>query len=367
MTSDMILTNAMVVAEDDSFAGTVVVRDGMIVAVDEGRSSAAGVLDLQGDHLLPGLVELHTDNLEKHVAPRPGVRWPMRAAVFAHDAQVAAAGITTVLDALTIAEARDSQIRAEMLADATGAIAAAQSEGMLRAEHFLHLRCEVAHETVIEVFEPYLGNPLLRLVSLMDHTPGQRQFVSVEKYYEYYQGRFGYSDAEMRELTERRIAAQKLHADRHRRELAALCVDRGLPTASHDDATLDHIDEAVAYGMTIAEFPTTREAAEAAHRHGMAVVMGSPNVVRGGSHSGNVSANELAHAGLLDILSSDYVPNSLLHSAFLLRDKLGLPLTDAVAKIATNPARMLGLLDRGAIAPGKRADLVRVALAGELP
>ena len=367
MSRDMILTNAMVVTEDDSFAGTVVVRDGMIVAVDEGRSTAAGALDLQGDHLLPGLIELHTDNLEKHVAPRPGVRWPMRAAVFAHDAQVASAGITTVLDALTIAEARDSQIRAEMLADATSAIAAAQNEGMLRAEHFLHLRCEVAHETVIEVFEPYLGNPLLRLVSLMDHTPGQRQFVSVEKYYEYYQGRFGYSDAEMRELTERRIAAQKLHADRHRRELAALCVDRGLPTASHDDATLEHIDEAITYGMTIAEFPTTREAAEAAHRRGMAVVMGSPNVIRGGSHSGNVSANELARANLLDILSSDYVPNSLLHSAFLLRDTLGLPLTEAVAKVATNPARMLGLLDRGAIAPGKRADLVRVALAGDLP
>jgi alpha-D-ribose 1-methylphosphonate 5-triphosphate diphosphatase len=367
MSGDLILTNTIVVTEDDSFPGTVVVRDGMIVAVDESRSTAPAALDLQGDHLLPGLIELHTDNLEKHVAPRPGVRWPMRAAVFAHDAQVAAAGITTVFDALTIAEARDSEVRAEMLTEATAAIAAAQSAGLLRAEHFLHLRCEVAHEKVIEIFETYLDDPLLRLVSLMDHTPGQRQFVSVEKYYEYYQGRFGYTDVEMRDLTERRIVEQKLHADKHRRELAALCVDRGLPTASHDDATLDHIDEAVSYGMTIAEFPTTREAAEAAHRRGMAVVMGAPNVVRGGSHSGNVSAQDLAYAGLLDILSSDYVPYSLLHSAFLLHDRLGLPLADTVAKLSANPARMLGLMDRGLIAPGKRADLIQVTLAGKLP
>jgi alpha-D-ribose 1-methylphosphonate 5-triphosphate diphosphatase len=367
MSSDMILTNALVVTEDESFPGTVVVRDGMIVAVDEGRSAASGALDLQGDHLLPGLIELHTDNLEKHVAPRPGVRWPMRAAVFAHDGQVASAGITTVFDALAISEARDSELRAEILQEATGAIAAAQDAGLLRAEHFLHLRCEVAHEKVIELFEPYLEDPLLRLVSLMDHTPGQRQFVSVEKYYEYYKGRFGYSDAEMRDLTERRIAEQKLHADKHRRELAALCVDRGLPTASHDDATLDHIDEAVSYGMTIAEFPTTREAAEAAHRRGMAVVMGAPNVVRGGSHSGNISAQELAGASLLDILSSDYVPYSLLHSAFLLHGRLGLPLADCVAKVSANPARMLGLMDRGSIASGKRADLVHVAHADEFP
>ena len=235
MSSDMILTNAIVVTEDDSFPGTVVVRDGMIVAVDESRSTAPGALDLQGDHLLPGLIELHTDNLEKHVAPRPGVRWPMRAAVFAHDGQVASAGITTVFDALAISEARDSELRAEILQEATAAIAAAQDAGLLRAEHFLHLRCEVAHEKVVELFEPYLDDPLLRLVSLMDHTPGQRQFVSVEKYYEYYKGRFGYSDAEMRDLTERRIAEQKLHADKHRRELAALAVRR-VPEADNGRA-----------------------------------------------------------------------------------------------------------------------------------
>jgi alpha-D-ribose 1-methylphosphonate 5-triphosphate diphosphatase len=367
MSDEMILTNAEIVTESEQFLGTVHVRGGVIAAVEPGRSTAPGALDLEGDLLLPGLIELHTDNLEKHAAPRPGVRWPMRAAVLAHDAQIAAAGITTVFDALTVAEVRDSPIRAEMLDDAANCIVAAQAANLLRAEHFLHMRCEVGHSEVVEIFEPFLANPLVRLVSLMDHTPGQRQFSSLEKYFEYYQGKFGYTEAQMRDLVERRIAEQKLNSDKHRREIAALCVDRGLPTASHDDATLDHIDEAAAYGMTIAEFPTTREAAEAAHRRSMAVVMGAPNVVRGGSHSGNIAAAELAAADLLDILSSDYVPSSLLHSAFMLHDKLDLPLPEVIAKISLNPAQMLRLDDRGAIAPGKRADLIRIIVAEGLP
>jgi len=169
----------------------------------------------------------------------------------------------------------------------------------------------------------------------------------------------------MSELVERRMAEQQLFADKHRRIIAALCRAQGLPTASHDDATVAHIDEAVGFGLTIAEFPTTCEAARAARANGMTVVMGAPNVVRGGSHSGNVSASELAAAGLLDILSSDYVPFSLLHSVFLLHRALGLPLADAVAKVPSGPARAVGLDDRGEIAIGKRADVIRVGLADD--
>jgi alpha-D-ribose 1-methylphosphonate 5-triphosphate diphosphatase len=365
MSAETILTNAVIVTADDTFTGTVVVRDGLIAAIDRAPTTAAGSVDFDGDYVLPGLVELHTDNLEKHVAPRPGVRWPMRAAVLAHDAQIAAAGITTVFDALTVCEVRDNPVRAEMLHDAAAALGAAQKGGLLRAEHFLHMRCEVGHVAVVDVFQTFLDDPLLGLVSLMDHTPGQRQFISVEKYFEYYEGKFGYSRAEMSELVERRVAEQHLFADKHRRIIAALCRAHDLPTASHDDGTIAHIDEAVGFGLTIAEFPTTSEAARAARANGMTVVMGAPNVVRGGSHSGNVSASELAAAGLLDILSSDYVPFSLLHSVFLLHRALDLPLADAVAKVSSGPARAVGLDDRGEIAIGKRADVIRVALADD--
>jgi alpha-D-ribose 1-methylphosphonate 5-triphosphate diphosphatase len=252
-----------------------------------------------------------------------------------------------------------------MLQEATAAIGAAQRDGLLRAEHFLHMRCEVGHAAVVEIFQTFLDDPLLRLVSLMDHTPGQRQFATVEKYFEYYEGKFGYTRAEMSELVGQRLAEQELFANKHRRALAGMCAMHRLPTASHDDATIAHIDEAVGFGLTIAEFPTTCEAAMAARARGMAVVMGAPNVVRGGSHSGNVSASDLAAADLLDILSSDYVPFSLLQSVFLLHRGIGITLPEAVAKVSSGPARAVGLADRGEIATGKRADLVQVHLAAD--
>jgi alpha-D-ribose 1-methylphosphonate 5-triphosphate diphosphatase len=364
---ELVLTNARIVTPDDTFEGTVVARGCGIARVDSGTSRAPGAVDFGGDYLLPGLIELHTDNLEKHVAPRPGVRWPMPAAVLAHDAQIAGSGITTVFDALTVGEVRQEAVRAEMLLGSVEAIAATQREGGLRAEHFLHLRCEVAHETIVQTIEQLIDHPLVRLISLMDHTPGQRQFASIEKYYEYYQGKFGYSDAEMAAYIAQKTDLNQRFGDANRRQLAALGRARGLPQASHDDGTLAHIEEAVELGLTIAEFPTALEAAIAARRHGMAVVMGAPNVVRSGSHSGNISARHLATAGLLDILSSDYAPVSLLHAAFLLRDAIGMPLPEAVAKVSRNPARALGLADRGEITVGKRADLARVRLVEGMP
>ncbi len=361
------LTNARIVTGEAVVDGTVVIRDREIAVIDSGRSHAAGARDHGGDYLLPGLIELHTDNLEKHVAPRPGVRWPMTGAVVAHDAQIAGAGITTVFDALTVGEVRQEMVRAEMLAGSVAAVTAVQRAGGLRAEHFLHLRCEVAHETIVDTIEPLIGHELVRLMSLMDHTPGERQFASIAKYYEFYQGKFGYSDAEMAAYVAQKADLNRRFADGNRRSLAALGRARGLPQASHDDATLAHVEEAIELGMTIAEFPTTAEASAAAHRHGMAVVMGAPNVVRGGSHSGNVSARDQAAAGLLDILSSDYAPISLLHAAFLLHSEIAMPLPEAVAKVSRNPARALGLADRGEITVGKRADLVRVRDVDGLP
>jgi len=364
---ELVLTNARIVTADQIIDGTVVVRGGEIARIDNGRSRAPETIDLAGDYLLPGLIELHTDNLEKHVAPRPGVRWPMPAAVLAHDAQIAGAGITTVFDALTAGEVRQDGVRANMLQASIEAITASQRDGGLRAEHFLHLRCEVAHETIVETVEKLIEHPLLRLVSLMDHTPGQRQFAAVEKYYEYYQGKFGYSDAQMAVFVAEKTDLNRRFADTNRKTLAALVRAHGLTQASHDDGTLAHIEEALELGMTIAEFPITVEAATAANRFGMTVVMGGPNVVRGGSHSGNISARDLAAAGLLDILSSDYAPVSLLHGAFLLHGAIEMPLPEAVAKVSRNPAQALGLGDRGEIARGKRADLVRVCVLDGLP
>jgi len=367
VTFELVLNNARVVLRDRVLDGHVVCRDGEIAEVGESRTGVAGALDLEGDFLLPGLVELHTDNLERHLAPRPNVHWPMVPALLAHDVQLAAAGITTVLDALGIVDRSDSPVRNSMLHEATLAIAAARRDGLLRADHLLHLRCEVSYAEAVESFEQLINSPLVRLVSLMDHTPGQRQFAKVEHYYAYYQSRFGYSTADMEALVERRVADQRLYADENRRRVAAMCRDRGLALASHDDATVEHVMEALDLGMSMAEFPTTLDAAALAHERGMAVVMGAPNVVRGGSHSGNVSARALAAEQTLDILSSDYMPVSLLHAAFLLHADLGLDLPSAVAMVSATPARAIGLEDRGEIAVRQRGDLVRARLVGEFP
>ncbi|MFY1051375.1 alpha-D-ribose 1-methylphosphonate 5-triphosphate diphosphatase [Ectopseudomonas khazarica] len=368
MSSEQILSNARIVTADREFLGSVLLRDGLIAAVDEGASQLAQAQDLGGDYLLPGLVELHTDNLEKHMSPRPGVDWPSASAVLTHDAQIVAAGITTVFDALSIGDINPRGRRMQQLPAMIEAIAAAEAAGQTRAEHRLHLRCELCHPDALSLYRDLVEHPLVSLVSVMDHSPGQRQFAKVEKYREYYMGKYHLSPAEMEEFLQEQIANSHQYSDRQRRAIVEDCHGRGISVASHDDATLAHVQESADFGMAIAEFPTTLEAAEASHQLGLKVLMGAPNVVRGGSHSGNIAAAELARHGVLDILSSDYYPASLLHAAWLLAGQDNdYDLPAAIATVSRAPARAAGLDDRGEIRVGFRADLLQARAHGEQP
>jgi alpha-D-ribose 1-methylphosphonate 5-triphosphate diphosphatase len=356
---DMILSNARVVTSGEVLLGAVHVRDGRIRSVDGG---AAEGIDLEGDLLMPGLVELHTDNFEKHLMPRPKVRWPELPALFAHDAEIAAAGITTVYDALGIGDVGLEGLRGQDMSEVLGAIEQAAAGGLLRADHRLHIRCELPAPNLMELFAPFRGHPRVGLLSVMDHTPGQRQWENLAHARTYYCGKKGWTeDAFNRAIGEAR-ECQERYAIPHRQEVVAYARDQGIPLASHDDTLTAHVDEAKREGAAISEFPTRVEAARAAREAGLAIVMGAPNVVRGGSHSGNVAATELARAGLLDALSSDYVPASLMLAAFRLVSDAGFTVPQAVATVSLNPARALGLGDRGEIAPGLRADLVQVRL-----
>jgi alpha-D-ribose 1-methylphosphonate 5-triphosphate diphosphatase len=367
--TETVFTNARIVTRDAVLRGDVVVRGGIIARIEpaERPSTAPGALDLEGDYLLPGLVELHTDNLERHATPRPKVRWPAISAVITHDAQMAASGITTVYDALAIGDIQRGGDRIGTLSTMVDAVTEAQKAGVLRAEHHLHLRCELSYPQLQELIGPIGVHPMVGLISLMDHTPGQRQFVSLEQFRTYYQGKYNLSDEALASFIAERKADQERYAEGNRAAVVALARARGIRLASHDDATAEHIAEASALGVTIAEFPTTREAASAARQAGLSILGGAPNVVRGGSHSGNASATDFARAGLLDILSSDYVPVALLHAAFKLADEGAMTLPGAVATVSDKPAISVGLADRGRIAPGLRADLVRVSLIGKLP
>ena len=358
MSAETILSNARIVVDDEVIYGSLVIRDGKIAEIGEGASRTGE--DCEGDYLLPGLIELHTDHLEQHYSPRPGVRWNTTAAIQAHDAQVATSGITTVFDCLRMGADEDGGFERGEMRSLADAIKAAQADGRLRAEHLFHLRCEVSSDNVLEHFADFEKDPHVRLVSLMDHAPGQRQFQSMDQYILYYKEKRGLSVKAFAQFVDRRKAASATYSAPHRNELARICAERGITVASHDDATLDHVEEAIGHGVRLAEFPTSFDAAEASHKAGMSVLMGAPNIVRGKSHSGNIAARDLAERGVLDVLSSDYVPLSLLHAPFVLSDDLGISLPKSIAMVTSTPARTVGLDDRGRIAPGLRADLVRV-------
>lgn len=361
------LTNAVIVTADEEFNGTVHVVNGLIVDITRNGTSVSAAIDLEGDYLIPGLVELHTDNLEKHLMPRPGVAWPLLSAMLIHDAQIAAAGITTVFDSVRVGEVEIRNIQVLPVKGIATAIHQGREAHLMRAEHLLHLRCEIAAPDVLNELETMLDEPLVQLLSVMDHTPGQRQWTNIDKYRIYTQKHARWSDEKLAEVVAELKILQKLNSLPNRRAILAMARQRNISVASHDDTTTEHVHEAVAEGISIAEFPTTEEAARAAREHGISIMMGAPNVVRGGSHSGNVAAADLAHLDLLDALSSDYVPASLLFAAFVLRDQVGWGLPQAVATVSRNPARMAKLDDRGEIGVGLRADLVRVRETEHIP
>src|SRR5476651_750396 len=367
MSTESVFTNARIVTADQEFDGTVLVRCGKIIEVSEGRSNVPGAVDLEGDYLLPGLVELHTDNLEKHFAPRPGVKWPSVPALMAHDTQVAAAGITTVFDSLALGDVRGETDRVKNKERMIEAICAAGERGLTRVEHRLHLRCEIVAEDAVSTVDRWIDLPIVGLISINDHTPGQRQFVDPEKLRHYHPKKYGMPNEEFDVFRDLTMALHEKNAVRHRSEIVQRAQARALPIASHDDATREHVREAVRNGMTIAEFPTTEEAAEASREAGLAVLVGAPNVVLGGSHSGNVAAVDLVRGGQAEILSSDYVPASLMEAVFKLPSEAGIGLPQAVRLASLNPARSVGLGDRGEIAPDRRADLVRVRMLGDAP
>lgn len=358
-----VFSNARLVLCDEVVRGNLSVQDGRIHAIESGATAVPGAIDLEGDYLLPGLVEIHTDNFERHLMPRPKVQWAEAPALLAHDAEVAAAGITTVFDALGVGDADPDSLRGSTWHEVLRTLDHCAGQDLLRADHHLHVRCELPAPNTLELFEPFRRHPRLSLVSLMDHTPGQRQWENLEHARIYYTGKKGWSQQKFEQQVALAAQLQATYAQPHRAWFVDFCATHRIALASHDDTTLAHVEQAHAEGASMSEFPTTVLAARAANERGMLNVMGGPNVVRGGSHSGNVAAAELARLGLLDILSSDYVPGSLLSAVVRLVDDGLADLPRAVAMVSLNPARATGMDDRGEIAFGKRADLVQVRLA----
>lgn len=358
------LTNARIVLEDGVMTGTVHLRGGRIEDVSAASSRGE---DMAGDLLIPGLIELHTDNLERHIQPRPRVDWPHDAAILAHDGELASVGITTVFDAMRVGSIPDTSTGyAEYARCLASELMALRDAGALRISHFLHLRAEVCSATLSAELEAFGPDDRVGIVSLMDHTPGQRQFRDLSKMKAYVQGKRPVTDAEFEAHVAGLRRLREANGARHEAATVAAARRFGAVLASHDDTTEAHVKTSAGYGIELAEFPTTQEAARACRANGIRVMMGAPNLIRGGSHSGNVAAEALARADLLDIVSSDYVPSALLLSAFRLA-RIWDDLPRALACVTANPAAAAGLTDRGRIAPGQKADLVRVSMVGDTP
>jgi alpha-D-ribose 1-methylphosphonate 5-triphosphate diphosphatase len=363
---ELAFRNARVVTAEDSFLGSVLVRDGIIVSVDYGVSQIGE--DLGGDVLMPGVIDLHTDNLERHFFPRPNIGWDPVSAAVTHDGCCLSVGVTTVFDSLSIGSFNAGASRDhDNLTRLADGLTQARDSDLLKADHKLHWRCETPANDLPDRLEVFAKHPMTALLSVMDHTPGQRQYRNLANHLANWRAG-GMSDQDidkrMVEIRER----QSRNAIPHRRLVAEVAASRQIPLASHDDEDPDHIDSAADLGATVAEFPVTIEAARQARERGMIIVMGGPNLIRGGSYSGNVPAADLAKADLLDAFASDYVPRSLIECAFALtQPEFDWSLARAVATVTAGPARAAQLNDRGTIAPGRRADLLRVRVNGDLP
>ena len=331
--------------------GAVRVEDGCIVEVIEVPSFGSRPAALT---LIPGLIDLHGDMIEKEVEPRPDCGFPLEVAVANLDTRLAASGVTTAYAGVSFAEGKRG-LRSEDQARAM-VEAVTRLRAQARTDLRVHARFEITNDRAEPVMRDLLARGMVDMVSLTDHTPGQGQYRNVEQYVAYSARAHGHAPEEAEARARARMAVPP--AWEVARAVTELARAQGLPIASHDDDTPAKVALMRALGATISEFPVTLEAARAARDAGMATLMGAPNALRGCSMTGNITALAVLEAGLLDALAADYHQGAMLPAAIGWVREGRLPLHAAIALLTANPARAAGLLDRGVIAPGRRADLV---------
>ena len=359
------LENARVVLADRIADGAAVtIEDGVISAVGSNHAPADAVVDLNGDWLLPGLVDLHCDAIEKEVEPRPGVRFPLPFAIANADRRNAACGITTVYHALSFAQDELGVRDVAMAARIVHAIH--EQRPVLLVDNRTHLRYEITDEAGAPVIAALIEAGDVELLSFMDHSPGQGQYATLDAYRDYLVKTYHKAPAEAERLARDKLAS-RLDARPRVEALAATAREHGVRLASHDDDREQKVRAMAALGVTMAEFPVNLAAAREARRCGIATVFGAPNVLRGRSQSGAIRALDAVEAGVADCLCADYAPAAMLAAVFRLPQVSDLDLPSAVAMATRRPARAAGLDDRGEIAVGRRADLVAVRIVAGWP
>lgn len=360
----LVIRNARIVLPETILPdASLVIEEGLIrdVTLHPGPCAGFRTLDASGKLLLPGFIDIHSDVIENAIQPRPGGRFPVDVAMHELDKQLIACGVTTIFHCLCFVSSDENPpFRNGETTDFLIRQIGSLRDGF-NGRSYVHARYEVTNFEAFEQVAGLISRKLIHLFSIMDHTPGQGQYTDVSHFKAYYGSVRGLSDGHLDAMIERRQEARQRVDWKGIVALVNLCRERGICVASHDDDSAAKVELVRRLGVTLCEFPVNLEAARAARANGMLISLGSPNVLRGASLTGNLSGVEALAAGLGDILCSDYAPMSLLHSVMKLGREGVMDLTRAVRLITLNAAEASGIAGwTGSIEPGKAADLVLV-------
>lgn len=359
------LTHASIVLVDSIIEdGSLLIEDGYIASINPESVSDAEVIDLNGSTLMPGMIDLHCDALEKEVEPRPNVHFPLDFSCAQADKRNAAAGITTVYHALSFAHEELGVRNNEMAAAVARAVHEWRPHALV--DNRVHCRYEITDETGLPILKQLLSEDAMHLVSMMDHTPGQGQFKDMAAYRDYLTRTYKKTADEVTVIVERKLEAAT-GAFARMEELARAAHAAGISVASHDDDSAERVKTMSGIGADISEFPISLEAAHAAKEAGMSTIFGAPNILRGKSQSGSMKAIDAIHKGIADCICADYAPASLIVSIFQIASSTELDLPSAIRLVTVNPAKAARLDDRGEITPEKRADLIAIGMPGGIP
>lgn len=365
---------------------TVVVRGGFIVEVSTGAARPSDAIDARGAVTVPGAIDLHSDGLEKELRPRPGVELPIEFALRSFEGRVRGAGVTTVYHGIGFENGAKYERSVEQAQAMCAAIDGIARSGRAIVDHRILHRLDVRDADGLAGLQDRLAD-LIRgsagdldrshglhaespLVSYEDHTPGRGQYADRRWYERYVADVKGLSDEDSESYIDDILEAREAQLGQRDRAvpwLAEQALASKIRLMCHDPAEVDEIDEALESGVTISEFPTTVVAARASREHGLPIVCGGPNALRGESHSGNVSARELVGLGLCDVLASDYLPSTLFGAVAALVDRGICDLPTAVGLVTSGPAATVGLTDRGRLEAGYRGDIAVVEFHGSIP
>ncbi|RJE91314.1 alpha-D-ribose 1-methylphosphonate 5-triphosphate diphosphatase [Paenibacillus sp. 1011MAR3C5] len=364
----LLIADGNVVLEDRMIQASIAVENGRIAAIIEEKdkerwiehwNGSAAFLQAAGKYVLPGLIDIHCDAIEKEVQPRPNTLFPLDMAFLEFERKLPVHGITTMYHSLSLGVGLS--LRGDHLLTEMVELIHRYSKQRSMIRNRVHLRYEVTHQHGLPIVKQFIEEDKIHYLSFMNHSPGQGQYRKPGSFESYVMKNQGVSMEEVQQIVHDLLLKQQSVDWEELRKISRLALDKGISIASHDDDTMEKIDENRSYGVSVSEFPITLEVATYGMEQGMSVCVGAPNVVRGGSHDHNLSASEAIRSGAAAILCSDYHPSSMLAALFKLADEAIIDLPGAVRMATLHPARALGVGDQlGSIEEGKLADLIVV-------